>query len=490
MHSAGRECVQPSDGSVEVVTVFFRPSPIFAAVENVLKREGALAESMTSGIFRKWHTEAWKRRFQTPLLHGKPLESALTDPNDLTETLMSADRVFVRAQPMREILSYVSWLEVFAKERLEQFPPSHQIIFSRTPHFPYELVFYRVALRLGHEIFFLHDIMESKIFALTTGHDVTQPKWLAGKIRCLNQPSISDLLGSKRWQAVKAYNYRQSVGSALVSVAGTIIWMLSPSGTFGARSRHRLNYKNQIIFGRFVLFFRLVESIIERHQIRNFLTKTEAAAPQHSPYVLVALHYQPERTTDPEGGDFSHQVRFVQRVRDLLDESGRANWKILVREHPAQLRNRIPGLGEANFRSLDFYNGLLGVRDTSLAFSGVDEMPALIRNSSLVATITGDAALEALAIGVPALTGWRRWYSECDGVEDTESAALPGKLDALLSMSQTRVLSSVKDFFLTQDLLFGGDCVPPDPAIIDLNVAERVALGIIDRLRTNPPHKQ
>lgn len=482
MHSAGQERDLLSGGLAGMVTVFFRPSRIFAAVETVLEREGALAESLTSGIFRKWHIEAWKRRFQTPLLNGKPLESVLVESNDFVEPLMSSDRVFVRAQPIRELLSYISWLEVFARERLDQFPPAQKIIFSRTPHYPYELVFHRVALRLGYDIFFLHGVLGDKFFALSTGTEPARPKWLAGTVGSLGRPSANDLLQSEQYHAIKIRNNRQSVGSAVIAVLGIFVWLLRPNGALATRSRHRLNYKNQIIFGRSTLIVRLLESILERRRIRKFLAKAEVSASQNGPYVLLPLHSQPERSTDPEGGEFSHQVRFVQRVRDLLDESGRESWKIVVREHPVQLSSRIPGLGEANFRSLDFYHGLLSVRDTLLAASAPKDMNELMRNSALVATINGDAALEAMNMGIPALTGRRQWFSECSGVEDCESAARPGIMDALLSLRPEVLQSEVAHFFSAQMILFGGDNAPANADVIDLHAAECIALGIMDRL--------
>ena len=49
-------------------------------------------------------------------------------------------------------------------------------------------------------------------------------------------------------------------------------------------------------------------------------------------YVYYALHYEHERSTNPDGGDYHDQFRVIQSLRSMLPKS----IKILVKEHPSQ----------------------------------------------------------------------------------------------------------------------------------------------------------
>jgi hypothetical protein len=472
-----------TNGAANIVTLFFRPDQLFRDVEAILKSEGVLAESITSGIFRGWHTEAWRRRFEAPTIDGRSFQSSLTNSDELTQILMSADRVFVRPQPIRELLSYVAWLEVFATQRLALLPSNLQLVFLRNPHYPYELTFSSVAARFGHQLYTLDNVMGKRIALSTVSQsNWAQPKWIEGSHASTSHLTIDELVDSDQHKYVRSHNMKKPYRAALADVGGIFLWLLLPS-VLGNRLRHRLNRKNQVIFSRPSLFFRLLEVMVERRRIRRLLSRVEVRAPRTHPYVLIPLHYQPERSTDPEAGSFSHQVRFVQRVREILNDSGRSHWALLLREHPLQLRDVIPGLGVANFRSRAFYRGLLSVPGTEFISSAADEMESLVQNSSLVATINGDAALEALRMGVPALTGRSMWFSACDAVEDVESATRRKNIDALLSRSPEEIQSLLDDYLNNQMILFGSDYFSQDGKGLASDAAEGIAHGLIARLR-------
>lgn len=66
------------------------------------------------------------------------------------------------------------------------------------------------------------------------------------------------------------------------------------------------------------------------------------------------------------------------------------------------------------------------------------------------------------------------------------SAARPGVMDSLLSLSPEVIQSEVAHFFSSQIVLFGGDCALVNPDVSDFCLAECIALGIIDRLNSLP----
>ncbi len=126
------------------------------------------------------------------------------------------------------------------------------------------------------------------------------------------------------------------------------------------------------------------------------------------PYVYLPLHYQPEMSTLPTGGYFEDQRLLAGLIHACLPEG----WRLYVKEHPVQ----VAPVGKGQYsRDFDFYRQLL-------ALPGVGLVPLdqssfeLIDHARAVATITGQAAWEAVNRGKPALTFGHCWYRGCEGV--------------------------------------------------------------------------
>lgn len=99
------------------------------------------------------------------------------------------------------------------------------------------------------------------------------------------------------------------------------------------------------------------------------------------------LHYQPERTTLPEGGIFVDQLSAIRLLRSLLPN----NYVLLVKEHPTTLNYT----ADKNFRSISYYKEILSLPNVKL-ISAFSDTQALIEKSRIVATVTGSVGLEAL----------------------------------------------------------------------------------------------
>lgn len=146
-------------------------------------------------------------------------------------------------------------------------------------------------------------------------------------------------------------------------------------------------------------------------RVRRYLEEYESASgpvARDAPYVFYPLHYQPERSTLPGGGDFSDQLYVAMLVSEALPHG----WILVVKEHPRQFR---AGTLFAKARSPNFLKELLSTERVRLApmEAGTAE---LIRNSRAVVTVTGTGAWQAAQMGVPGLVfGWP-WYLGCPGV--------------------------------------------------------------------------
>jgi hypothetical protein len=128
----------------------------------------------------------------------------------------------------------------------------------------------------------------------------------------------------------------------------------------------------------------------------------------NSDFVYLALHFQPERTTAPDGGPFSDQLNVARLIAEALPEG----WRLYVREHPRQFRR---GVIWDKARSVDFYRRLTEIPRVSLV--PLDFPSAqLTSRCRAAATVSGTTAWEAVDAGVPALVFGYPWYLHCPGV--------------------------------------------------------------------------
>lgn len=164
-------------------------------------------------------------------------------------------------------------------------------------------------------------------------------------------------------------------------------------------------------------YSKALKGIANRRAVRsNFkMYETSAAAAEgSSPFVYHALHYQPESTTAPRGGDLWEQVNTVRLVLAGVPR----DWRVVVKEHPAMMRYRLDwdrARGEA------FYRELLSLPRVELV-PVTTPSSALIGDARFVATTTGTVGWEAVLAGTPTLAFGSAWYAEAPGVHQVTSA--------------------------------------------------------------------
>lgn len=158
------------------------------------------------------------------------------------------------------------------------------------------------------------------------------------------------------------------------------------------------------------IYYKII-TIRKKNKIKNLYNKIASSSIQNnSPYIYLALQYQPEKTTAPMGDVFVNQLYLI----DLIAKSMPKNWKLLVKEHPAQFVSNYAVYGE-NERSIDFYKDILKHENVDLIALDVPSFD-LIDGASLVASITGTNVWEAVTRGKPGLIFGYPWYKDCHGV--------------------------------------------------------------------------
>lgn len=149
-------------------------------------------------------------------------------------------------------------------------------------------------------------------------------------------------------------------------------------------------------------------SVMNAFQIAEELYGKLSVEPDlNKPYVYLALHFQPERTTCPCGGMFSDQRLVVSLLANTLPEG----WVLYVKEHPSQfVKTRYGYLA----RSPSFYLDIASHKNVRFIKQGTPQFD-LIDRSQVVATITGTSGWEALVRGKPAFVFGDAWYQGCQG---------------------------------------------------------------------------
>jgi hypothetical protein len=158
-----------------------------------------------------------------------------------------------------------------------------------------------------------------------------------------------------------------------------------------------------------LLLHRDIESRILTSRLKRYYTSIARPVDTKRPYVYVALHFQPELSTSPEGSVFVDQFLMV----NLLSKAVPEGWLVYVKEHPVQFT---PLWGSnKSARSLDFYSDLASLPNVRLI--PLETKPfELTDNARAVASISGTSCWEAVMRGTPALVFGHTWYNGCEGM--------------------------------------------------------------------------
>lgn len=470
------------------VTMHFVPEPFLRVVNERLEARGLLRGTVSGGEARTWHQRAWHERFSLDGPLGAESSTQGSDDEVILPALGTIDRVFVSPQPVREILRYLRRLDALVTTKLREFPPGSIILYARMPHYPWEIVFARRAEASGHRVLVINNIYVNDRVTLEEGTDFFRPALRAAD-RLPGQGPIKRIdLESAHFESTKKLNRDSPRVSQMVWWLKLFTWVLFPNSRLGLLRRVALNRKNQSIFSRSELLRALRKLLRQKRAISKLLDQIEISSIDTRRFVLVALHYQPEATTDPAGGSFADQAVFVRQLRDVLDRAGYSDIEVLVREHPRQIARAAPALGESGFRSAPFYielDALPGVSFVSRSIS----MSELIERSTLVATVNGTAAWEALRAGRPAITGRRTWYGDCAAVGTIEEIGQkPEDLAKLLSLDPEEVRSALEAFFLEERVTFPGSNDTADLSVSRdrwITFAETMIDEILRRIHTS-----
>ncbi len=168
--------------------------------------------------------------------------------------------------------------------------------------------------------------------------------------------------------------------------------------------------KDGTIFERAVKrFFKLFKSNV----IKDY-KKLETPPDFGKKFIYVPLHFQPERTTSPQGGYFVDQLLMVKTLSHALPEG----WLLYVKEHPSQWKPH--GSDYTGYRYPGYYEEIIKLKNARIVPVSTNNYE-LIKNSQAVATVTGIPGWEAILRGKPALIFGYSWFMQAPGVFRVQS---------------------------------------------------------------------
>ena len=178
--------------------------------------------------------------------------------------------------------------------------------------------------------------------------------------------------------------------------------------------------------------------LLEYHRSRlDNEHKLLPSSPSAGTYAFFAMHFQPERTSVPEGGLKSFQFENFVRARELLP----SDLTLVIKEHESQVSGIKPG---HHGRPFGFYNLLKSLPNTEVV-SAWAKTNELMENSAVVFTLTGSIGIEAALRGIPVVYFGNPWWA---GTPGTYAYHDLKKNDSIESLKPARN-NSVRNYLLT-----------------------------------------
>lgn len=289
------------------------------------------------------------------------------------------------------------------------------VLFSESPHALFQYLLYAVCMEnkikvlrftptniegltfLSYDIektpHYLNDVLNSNLTATSKAEAYLE------KNRGLYQEALPYYMKD----LTKKHSYIESIkiygGKFQRFLASTVVTAYKKS------SSHTLSDFN--ISKVDILFYKL-HGIKVKRKLKNRYEELAIKANLDKPYIYVALHYQPEKTTSPEGDIFVDQWLMIQMLSHLAPEG----WQIYVKEHSSQFNTKLYG---EQGRTGDFYDRINAFYNVTLLETTMNSFD-LIDHAKAVATVTGTVGVESVIRSTPVLSFGHAWYALCEGV--------------------------------------------------------------------------
>jgi len=326
----------------------------------------------------------------------------LLNRKDLTGTFRLLDRETLLLAALADCF------QILAEER------PNLLVFAVTPHEFLYFVLWKVADWLGVKVLFFQPSSISPTMFARTGLDTVVSAPLAVTREFSGADSVIQIAREQLARLVNGDdptyiqiqrdrdNALRGVAQLLRSVSQSFRWLFTdrfPESFDLTGHGHK-----QGLLSRGVKVF-LTRSL--QRTLKERINSIGERADEYQKYCVFALHYEPERTSLPEGLPFDYQGNALLAARAMIP----ADVALVVKEHYSQQTSALRGfLG----RSPLFYDVVQSLPNTFLAPTG-DRLTDLVERAECVLTLTGTVGIEAVLRGVPVGYFGAPWWAGLPG---------------------------------------------------------------------------
>lgn len=356
-------------------------------------------------LYRKETVSKAFEKYTPTVLDGNLLKDFYECKSYFMRTI---DRVFIYPKSVRNQEEYFYELLSFTLAFFQQNHFFKAVVFEATPHHPWELIVFFVAryLRIETRMIsrtLLDDrVVLSKDFCEEFNEFIRfspNEKFLGSRLKI---DAIKKTFLLHHIKVITKQSRKSMFKLLPLEFISFFPWLF----LFYLRSYR--NYTNgYMCLGSIEFFLLLIQQKIKNLCLTHWFDKNSDHVDMSVNFVYFALHYQPERTTDPEANEFSHQYLAIVLLSQALPEG----WKIYVKEHPRQCATH-PDIRQRHYRSVEFFLSIKSIPNVCLIHPtcNADE---LIDNCKMTASCTGSTVWEGMLKGKPGVTFGRVWHSSC-----------------------------------------------------------------------------
>ncbi len=288
------------------------------------------------------------------------------------------------------------------------------VFFDSTPHFPIQFVVYLIAKILRIKLLILHRTDITNCYILKK--DI-KPIHLI-KIHSNNKNSLLKINNYFKDKNISIWKQRSNLLNkrslkknhnifllelfVLLEFSLKIIYQ-ETLDLFKIKTTESIFYYSKISFLK-KIYYKI--SFIRKYQLINkFLDNISIEPNLNSKFIFFGLHFQPERSTLPEGGKYFDQYKAIKILSMSVDK----DTVIYVKEHPRQI-DLFPDLRKFNSRNINFYSKLLKLKNVYFVKTSFSS-DTLVKKSFLNSTITGSIGSDSLRFKKPVILFAQSWYS-------------------------------------------------------------------------------
>lgn len=344
------------------------------------------------------------------------------------------------------------------------------LVFDNTPHIAWDICLFYVAKMLNIKVLMLQKTGISGYIYIDEDFRHSKADWhfdYKGLINPLAEHTSNDEILSALYElsftkgqvngmwpkdmdiktgaARKTIDFLRTLGFQKV-ITFFRIWLLPPPNNYLGATE--ITTQRTILAGMYPVnrykFYQIHKSYVKNlKKCRDtYYKNVQEDVDLNSPFIYLSLHFQPERTTLPEGLAYDDQVLVVRTLAEALPKG----WHLVVKEHPRQFKYDLRSI---HSRDPIDYERISKIDRVSIISNKVQQID-LIKKCKLTATISGSVSWEGLLEGKPSLIFSENWHACCKSTKFVSSVNdAVEAIDILKNKSAKEVEGDISSFVAT-----------------------------------------